>query len=364
MTPARFAPLLALLAALPAGGAENAVDALKAQGPKDAKGNTITVAVAAPEGKAVESKALSITDCTPEQLPGMETAIRAARAKVDSCLSGINPKMASEISRLFDKFRFSCYQEPRGAGGDTRHDLNAKGNVSGADISITMRSRMIQYSKESRVFHEMIHAIDPPATNQSAKTNRDGHFIISAARHAKAGFPDAVYGCQFSCYPNEIGEDEAKVIRNYNDSTANIPESTKDIPVDNASPYAKLHVKQYAYLCETGKPIAPKDLIDKDRAANMPTCVAEGLLNSCDAADDASCKSPRPPRGALCGLRCETLIDEAANGGRISRRLIDKMFALGRRLADATANGGADLSEEDRVVYADAQKKGLIRACR
>ncbi len=363
----RIAPLLALAVALPA-AAQPTVDELKKQAGKDASAKT--AGVAAPEGKAIEFKLppTPIAGCTADQQSGMEKAILAAREKVDTCLSGINPKMASEIAKQYSKFKFSCYQESRGAGGDTQHETDGKGHLTAANISITMHSRLIQYSREARVFHEMIHAIDLPADNQAAKTNRDGHFIISAARHAKAGFPDPVYGCQFSCYPSDVGEDEGKVMNSYSrllkESNMEIPDSTKNIPGEDATPYSKLYLKKYAYLCETGKPIVPKDLVDKDRAANRPTCVAEGLLNACDAADDKSCASKNPPKGQLCALRCETTLDIAANGGHLSGKQADKMFSLGKRLSDASDNGGADLSDEDKAVYADAQKKGLIKACR
>ena len=315
----------------------------------------------APEGTAVDALTFPLTGCTDAQRPGVAAAVRGARAMVDSCLQSLNPKMAADIAAHFSKFDFACGQEPSGAGGRTTHEVDGRGRLLAAHITLTMRSRLVQYTKEARLFHEMIHAVDPPAGGQ-AKANRDGRYVISAARHAVAGFPDPVYGCQFACYGG-IGEDEGKQMTRYvrllKEDGLDIPESRKDFPCEGE---ACLHVKRYAYLCETGKPVVSKAILARDRKANLPTCVAEGLLNACGKADDASCASRTPPKGALCALRCETLLDAAANEGRLSGAVADKMFALGARLAEAAENEGASLSGEDAKVYAESGR--IIAACR
>lgn len=326
--------------------------------------------VAAPEGKPVDEGSelkVSLMECVGDQQARVEKAIRGAREKVDSCLAGLNPAMAAEIGRQYHKFKFYCAQDPSGAGGVTTHDVDGRNRLAAAHIRLTMRSRLIQYSMEARAFHEMIHAIDVPASNQAAKTGRDGKFIISASRHATPGFPDPVYGCQFACYGG-IGEDEAKAMTRYSrllaESGLEIPESEKDIPCGDANSYECLYVKKYARLCETGRPVATADIVEKDRAANRPACVAEGLANACDAADDAACASKKPPTGALCGLRCEILLETAANGGRMPGRTADRLFAIGAAVAGAIDGGGAGLEGENAAFYAAAERRGLIKACR
>lgn len=345
-----------------------ALEALKGQaGGASAAGSA---AAAVPEGKLLDAGTelkISLSECVGEQQARVEKAIRGARETVDSCLAGFNPKMAADIGRQFHKFKFYCNQEPSGAGGVTTHDVDEKHRLAAAHIRLTMRSRLIQYSLEARAFHEMIHAIDVPASNQAAKTGRDGKFILSAARHATPGFPDPVYGCQFSCYGG-IGEDEGKAMTRYSrllaESGLEIPESRKDVPCGDANSYECLYVKKYAYLCETGKPIVSAGLVEKDRAANRPLCIAEGLANACDEADDASCASKNPPKAALCGLRCEILLETAANGGRMPGKTADRLFQVGAAVAGAIDGDGAGLEGENAAFYAGAKRKGLIRDCR
>lgn len=366
----RLAALSALLS-LPVcafAGEPRAIDDLKGQAGGAAAAGSAGAAV--PEGKLLDAGSelkISLSECAGDQQARVEKAIRGAREKVDSCLAGFNPKMAAEIGRQFHKFKFYCNQEPSGAGGVTTHDVDGKNRLAAAHIRLTMRSRLIQYSMEARVFHEMIHAIDVPASNQAAKTGRDGKFIISASRHATPGFPDPVYGCQFSCYGG-IGEDEAKAMTRYSrllaESGLEIPESRKDIPCADANSYECLYVKKYARLCETGKPVASADLLETDRAANRPLCIAEGLANACDAADDASCGSQKPPKGALCGLRCEILLETAANGGRMPGKTADRLFSIGAAVAGAVDGDGAGLEGENAVFYSETKRKGLIKACR
>lgn len=310
-----------------------------------------------PRGVDVAEYKPPVTGCDEKQQASMEAAIAAARKKVDDCLDGFNHRIAAEIQKNFKKFTFSCHQETRAAGGNTDHELADDGSLKSAAISITMHSRLVQYSREARVFHEMIHAIDLPSRDRAAKKDRDGRLIISAERHASAGFPDPVYGCQFSCYPEGIGEDEGKQITRYNrllnesGEGLKLPEGKKKVD-DGGNQYAQIYGPTYAGLCETGKPVAPKSLVAKDRELNRPVCIAEKILNGCDAPDEA-CASAHPPKGELCERRCAVLRDPKA---------ADEVIAMGGRLASALDDGGANLDPADKKVFSAAKK--LIAACK
>lgn len=357
--------LLSLAAGARAQPKSKTLDDLQKQSGKDG-GNPVPI----PEGKAVDDVKAPLTGCDAKQQTEVAAAIAAARAKVDSCLAGFNPKMAAEIAKQFPKFKFQCEQTPRSEGAVTDHETDAHGRLTSATIKLTMHSRMVQYSREARLFHEMIHAIDPPSRDRAAASGRDGRYIISASRHATAGFPDPVYGCQFSCYPDGIGEDEGKEITRYNrllSSSAGglkLPEGKKPVDCPAGAQYCALYAPNYAGLCETGKPVFPSDLVAKDRVANRPTCLIEALVNSCPAADGVACASAKPPSGPLCALTCETVLAQEANGGRMPRKTADRLYAIGGKLSAAIDDGGAGLEGDDKALYAAAQRKGFLAACR
>lgn len=351
-------PLAVLLLILAAPvGAQDSLSKLKAQAGADATAASGSV-------PAAQGKVIAYPGCNEKQQARVQAAIDSALKMVDSCLSGYNKgKMAAAIKKNFNKFDFSCSQETRASGGETSHDTDGQ-TLKAAHISLTMNSRLIQYSMPARVFHEMIHAIDLPSTNQSAKENRDGHYILSKSLHAAPGFPDPVYGCQFACYGG-VGEDERKAMTRYlsllADSGLDIPESDKDIACES---YEDCGIrKRYAYLCDTAKPIAPKDLVAKDRKANRPTCIAERVADSCDAITDAKSCPAKPSQGPLCALHCEILQGAAANGGSYPPDLVRKMMGLGQRLSDAYDSNGQGLSDDDAKIYAAAKRTGLLKSC-
>jgi hypothetical protein len=355
----RRQPLAALCLILAAPlAADDSLSKLKSDAGKDA------TAAAAASVPAAHGTVIAYPGCDEKQQARVQAAIDSALKMVDSCLSGYNKgKMAAAIKKNFNKFYFSCAPETRSSGGVTTHDADGQ-TLKAAHISLTMHTRLIQYSLPARVFHEMIHAIDLPAGNQSAKENRDGHYILSASRHASPGFPDPVYGCQFACYGG-VGEDERKAMTRYltllAESNLDIPASDKNIACES---YEDCDIrKRYAYLCDTAKPIAPNDLIAKDRKANRPTCIAEGLQNSCDAINDEKNCPAKPSLGPLCAVRCEILQGAAANGGSYPPELASKMLGLGQRLSDAYDNNGEGLSDDDAKVYAAAKRKGLLKSC-
>ncbi len=322
------------------------------------------VVVTEPKSRDMSSDRLKVdlSDCG-DKHADVEAAIRGAYEKVGSCLSGFNPKLAAKIKAEFHKFKFVCDQETRAHGGTTTHDVE-NGKLVSAEIKLTMRSRLVQYGRQARLFHEMIHAVDLPARDQSALTGRDGKLIVSAQRHASAGFPDPVYGCQFACYPQGIGEDEGKAVKRWSQALAadgleleSNPKKQVELGED-AGPYAQLYAPTYAKLCESGKPVVSETLLEADRAANRPTCIAEKLANACSEP-----KCPAKKGDSLCSLGCE-LSDDTAGGRGLSGKMADRLMKLGTALSAAIPKSGKGLEGEEAEFYADANAAGIIKACR
>ncbi len=340
-------PLAVLLLALAPSARADSLAALKSQaGPSGAD------AAAAPTA-SVSAKEIPFPGCDEKQQQRMRAAIDGAMKMVDSCLSTYNKGvMARDIKRDFPKFRFSCAQEMRASGGETVREPTT-GPLKSADISMTMHTRMSQYSLEARVFHEMIHAVDG---------NPNQRYIVSPEFHKTAGFPDPVYGCQFTCYGG-VYDDERKAmvryLRQLGDG-ADIPASDRKVDCDNGQDCGTL--EKYVYLCDTAKPVVTKEVKAAAHKGGAPKCIAEGLLNGCDSINDVkSCGGA--VKGQLCAVRCKILQAQADNGGQFPDYIVNDMLGLGARLEGATQNDGKDLAADEKKLFDDRGTKKLIKSC-
>lgn len=303
----------------------------------------------------------------------LSDAIEDALQKVDGCLVNYNKgEIARKIKTHYRSFEFSCYQDERGSGGVTTHDGGK------ASISMTMHSRLVQYSMSARVFHEMIHAVDQGSTNLAAKSGRDGKYIVSQEMHNNLGYPDPVYGCQFACYGG-VGDDERKAVARYNRQLVEAGGEGSEIPLYDGKkfkcpadqpdcckkddPYCG-ELLTYAGLCDLGEPYEPKGAGEKIAAAarkrGASKCIAEQMINGCAAVDDAK-QCPAKSKDPMCPIKCEILTGKDPRGGYASN-VIGKMLGMGRRFADAYPDGEG-LSEEDKPLFAAAKKKGMLKAC-
>ena len=321
---------LALLLALPP-------SALRAELPKLGKAPESAHGKALPVGKDLK---VAVADCrTEEDSARLDASVRAAVERVDSCLQKENPGIAAKIRSHFHKFTFHCGYTGGMAGGNT--EFNTDGS---ADVFVNFRAHGVQYGMGARTFHEMIHATDPK-----------GELMLSASAHARAGYPDPVYGCQLDCYPEGISDDERKEIARLGNA---LSEENRQVPLAEVSDCPSgmdcATYSAYAGICRGGKVLATKKVRDADKKANAPKCFAEAVLNACDGACKGSKGSP------VCKKSCAfSSAPDADKGG-----MIGDYKELGGRLAGGDEADGQGLEGDDLALYRDGQKRKLFAACR
>lgn len=289
--------------------------------------------------------------------------VLAAVKKVGSCLAGLNGEMTGKIKEGIDhdRFEFVCGDAVDTEGGRTEHEVDP---VTGALVSATITIRMkaapsasgppiAQSSPEARVFHELIHAVDPA-----------GRYILGAGEHKERGFPDAVYGCHFACYKDMTSED-VKVLDVYERSHGDVPEQAPcSEDKENDGNTACSALQKYRYLCRTGKPYMDAADLRATRVRQLPTCVIEKLINECR---DVACLSLR-----------QKVEDDAARAdamakalgqpitGRPSGTTLASLSQQGQRLAAAWKGDDVSaLSADDLGLYQAAKRgqRSLFDAC-
>jgi hypothetical protein len=379
----RRLPLAVLAFALAAPlRADNAADALKKQAGPDADPAKIKT-------PAQKGRALALDGCVQEKVTKggkvvdrdqdkeMRAAIDSAVTRLDSCLVRYHKgEMAAKIKKQLKNFKFSCAQEVRSEGGVTTFADDGT-----PEISMTMHTSMGQYGLPARVFHEMIHAVDPPVTGKDKKTTR--LYVVSDDAHNSkpAGFPDPVYGCQFACwgsmYGDRIGDDERKAIARYNGTLSDA--GAKEIPMmdeaaftcpedfpdcKDADNHKHGYLRQlltYAWLCQEARPYLPKEAKNPMQRRAAPICIAQQLINGCPQIDDAKKCPAKKSQGALCSAKCE--ITQAMDAGTgAANTVIDKYKGLGKKFTDAYPKGLAT-GDEDKPLYDAAKKAGLLAKC-
>jgi hypothetical protein len=302
------------------GGAEEAVPA-------------ITAAEAVPTAEIpIEACPADFGATAAEMTARLAEKTREAVRMVDSCLPGLNKTMAKDIRRALKakKVKILCGDSSGLDGGLTEHAGDGK-----AAITIYMRARGTQFPLAARVFHELIHAVDP-----------GGKYVLSAKMHARSGFPDPVYGCQFACFQS-IGSEDIDRLNNFQRTNGIVipPLESYDCKGPDC-PY----LKQHAYLCSTGKPMAGADTLDAAAEQKASSCIVEGLLNECAL---KACKDFR------------ATVEEATEktGGDLTPEMGKVLTGLGKRLYRAALEGKkpAELDEADRPVYQAAIKAGFLK---
>ncbi|HNW43248.1 MAG TPA: hypothetical protein PKI19_02015 [Elusimicrobiales bacterium] len=252
---------------------------------------------------------------------------------VESALPALNKALARKILLKIKakKIRVLCGESSGLDGGKTEHE-------AGGAVNITMylKAGGSQYPLADRIFHEFIHAADP-----------DGKLILSAAMHARAGFPDPVYGCQFGVFRN-IGTDEIDRLGNY--------ERSQGLTIPELDSYACAgrdcaQLRKYAYLCSTGKPLAGAATLDKAAEQKGAACVMDGILNNCELA-------------ACSGFRAKVDEEMERSGGSLTAELGGRLKAAGARLyrAALAEKKPSQLEQpEDRPLYIAAFKAGFLK---
>ena len=260
------------------------------------------------------------------------TKTQEAVQRVEAGLSGLNNDMARKILAKIKakKIRVACGVSSGLDGGQTEFEAGGK-----VKITIYMAARQDQYSLEARIFHELIHAVDP-----------DNKYILSAAMHSRDGFPDPVYGCQFALF-NGVGADEIDRVNNYERSNGlTIPqlESYSCQGGDCAT------LRKYAYLCSSGKPLASGTTLDAASAQKAVECIMDGILNKCELK-------------ACADLRAKADAEMERNNGNLPSALRKELKATGGRLYQAglEKKKPSELEEGDRELYKAAFKAGFLK---
>ncbi|MBI5211202.1 MAG: hypothetical protein HY927_14615 [Elusimicrobia bacterium] len=262
-------------------------------------------------------------------------ALNAALDKVDACLEGINPDLARRI-RQGDRagaFRLYCAAEAGTHGARTVHRASG-----GADIFINLRpgGKAGQFPLEQRVFHELMHAVDP-----------GDRYLISPEAHGRVGSPDAVYGCHFACYPGGMHDEDALEMRNHGLA---IPERAEQ-PCEGSSPLYCAALRRYAHLCRAGRPHADAAQSDQRREANVPACVMDKILNACRA---PACRSLQD--------EIRTLTDDGSVP--IPQGRAAELLRMRRRIAAALEGGDASgLDDPELPLYEAARRSRYRERC-
>lgn len=277
-----------------------------------------------------------VKDCPEDAEKGLQAEGQKALAKVASCLKALNPALAAKISDGVGrkKIRLACGQAQGSEGGRTEHNRDGS-----ADVIAPAGAPGALDAWDARIFHELIHASDPK-----------GALIISEAEH-KRGAADVVYGCHFACYRQFSQHEAGRMWRYEEDYGIKIPQyqgfSCESIPAQLQWKCEAL--RQYAALCQNGKLFTTKDAARSIREKNLPTCLVEKLLNSCQT---GPCKK----------LRAEVEQATKKNGGTMPSATYYRLTGLGKSLASAKDPSELE-TEEAKSFYATAKSKGYYASC-
>ena len=240
----------------------------------------------APEvhGKAVRS----IAGCTEQQQQTLERALDRAAKKAETCLKDLNPRLAEKVLKSYAGFEYACSSELSFEGGDTKQLGGGR-----ARVTMAFKTSGLQYDFEARLFHELLHAVDPA---YALLGNREAH--------KRAGNTDVVYSCQLACYPGGIEAQEIKMSQKAG-SVGDTPKGydpKKQMDADSAymmdDSEHRFAAETYASVCAGGKPAAAQKSLDK-------ACLAQKMVNGCPKADDKGfCDSDAADDSAYCRLRC------------------------------------------------------------
>lgn len=343
--------LVAFLAA-PAGAAED----MKIEGKNEP---------AEPKAKIMGVK-LQVLDCDdPADAALLEQYVQDAVPLVE-CLAGVNPGIAKKIGANFKKFVFHCGRWSSGTGATTVHTVNEKGRLKRVDITYNFGAGGTQYLGPARIYHELIHAIDVPEGPGSK--HPDGRLVTTTKQHAKAGFPDAVYGCHFACDQGRMGDDENKMIGNVMDALkSDGVDIHKDKDFKCSWPDKCGVVEFYAGVCRKGEPLLPESWKNEARRKDRPKCLLEVMLNACplgktEMKRKANCEKPVIQQSALCRLRCEY---DAAGDDEDKIAAVETKAARGAaNLAKVLDQNGEGLAGDDAHYYHELEMWDKLKLCR
>ncbi|MCX5796928.1 MAG: hypothetical protein NTY77_15640 [Elusimicrobia bacterium] len=296
--------------------------------------------VAAVPGALVATAKLPISpECPQAAAQQLAQASERAADAASSCLNRLNPAMSGKIQKALarNKLRLLCGDETGTEGG--RIERYQDGSV---DLVLPLKTHAIQYPLDARIFHELIHAVDPGA-----------QYIVSAQVHARPGSPDAVYGCQFACFGG-VGTDEVDRLRNYqSQGSVSIPELEDYSCAGKADQRECPTLRRYAYLCKLGKPMIDEEALRKVRAKDLPACLVEKLMNDC-------------PDKACVTLRGRFEASSSESGGKPPPEMLKYMLDVGGALGAAL---GPDQDEsglatpDAKALFKSAKARGYHKAC-
>lgn len=244
---------------------------------------------------AVHGKAVhAVSGCTPEQQKTLEGALDRAAKTAETCLKDLNPKLAEKVLKRYAGFEYACSDVLSFEGGDTKQLGGGR-----AKVTMAFKTSGLQYDFEARLFHELLHAVDP---TYELIGNRDAH--------RRAGNPDVVYACQLACYPGGIGAQEITMSQ----KAGSVPDTPKGYDpkrrLDADSAYLmddsehRFAAETYASLCAGGKPASAQKSLDR-------ACLAQKIVNGCPKGEDAKfCGSDAAEASAYCRVRCDAGGDE------------------------------------------------------
>lgn len=293
-------------------------------------------------------KPYSFKDCEEAPKARLEAAVDKAVEKVQGCLKGLNSGIAGKIVRKLKrkKIHFVCGDQGGTEGGRVEFYQNGAADVI---MSMQRKRGIISYPLEQRVFHELIHAVDP-----------QGNLLLSAKAHARAGFPDPVYGCQFACYPEAVGTDEMDRLYNYQRHNSLVIPEDKSYSCDEegTGKHECATLRKHAHLCRTGEPYATRSMKDEAKLKELPGCLIEKCLNECGA--------------RVCKKLVKGVSDVMeANGGAIPRSWREKLLSMGQNIAAVLITEDrakkreylSSLNEDETKLYRVIRRKRYYQAC-
>jgi hypothetical protein len=295
------------------------------------------------QGRAV----YSIEGCKSDKdSEAIRHGVEAAVEKAGTCLKELNPKAAEKILKGYSVWQYRCGYSPGGEGGHT--DL---GGPHKATITMTVgKTGNRQYGWESRVFHEMLHAVD---TDYKLAGPPESH----NTKHPPN--TDAIYGCQLACFPDQIGANENEAWQKK--AGQDIPEAPQgyDPKKYMDADYAYMasdkefmaSAEVYAGLCAGGK-----SSHRESKKALSPSCLAGKIADGCPKGrDQAFCADDDNLDSAYCRLRC--------TAGGDDQKTVNAAIAAADKIVAAVKEKKGGLSGEPASLLKQLIADKALDAC-